>query len=194
MTTGLIAGVDEAGVGPLAGPVYAAAVILRRCVRIDGLDDSKRLSPKKRLIVAEQVRQSAVAFAIGRADVAEIDSLNVLHAAWLAMRRAVDALSPAATQVLVDGLYAPPFPCPARAIVQGDATVASIMAASVLAKVARDAEMCEWDSVYPQYGFAVHKGYGTARHLAALKEFGPCALHRSGYAPVRDAMQEEEDT
>ncbi len=189
-----VAGVDEAGVGPLAGPVVAAAVILRRCVRIDGLDDSKRLSAKKRLIVAEQIKQSALGFAVGRADVMEIDHLNVLHAAWLAMQRAVAALAPAPTQVLVDGQYTPVFPCPARAIVRGDATVAEIMAASILAKVARDEEMCEWDGVYPQYGFAVHKGYGTARHLAALREFGPCPLHRNSFVPVRAAVQEEDDT
>ena len=188
---GRIAGVDEAGVGPLAGPVVAAAVILRRCVRIDGLDDSKRLTPRKRETVAEQIRQSALAFAIGRADVAEIDTHNVLHASWLAMQRAVAALTPAPTQVIVDGLYTPAFPCPARAMVEGDKTVPEIMAASILAKVVRDAEMQEWDSVYPQYGFAAHKGYGTARHLAALKEFGPCPLHRNSFAPVRLAMREE---
>ena len=189
-----VAGVDEAGVGPLAGPVVAAAVILRRGVRIDGLDDSKRLSPKKRVIVAEQIRQSSLAFAVGRADVMEIDDLNVLRAAWLAMQRAVAALTMAPTQVLVDGQYTPVFPCPARAIVHGDATVAEIMAASVLAKVARDEEMCAWDSLYPQYGFAVHKGYGTARHLAVLKEFGPCPLHRNSFAPVRVCVREREGT
>lgn len=184
----IVAGIDEVGVGPLAGPVVASAVILRRCCRIDGLTDSKRLSPRKREIVAEQIKQVAVAWAIGRADVAEIDQKNVLQATWLAMQRAFAGLDVVPSYVVVDGKYVPDLPCAGRAIVGGDGLVAEISAASVLAKVCRDAEMVSWDLVYPQYGFAVHKGYGTARHLEALKQHGPCPIHRQSFAPVRAVM------
>ncbi|MHB8252240.1 MAG: ribonuclease HII [Acidiferrobacter sp.] len=183
----LVAGIDEVGMGPLAGPVVAAAVILRRGCVIDGLDDSKQLTVRKRGIVAEQIKQSALAWALGRAEVSEIDHLNILRAAWLAMQRAVAALGVAPDFAVIDGLHVPDLPCPGRAIVRGDALVPAISAASVLAKVARDAEMCAWDAVYPEYGFASHKGYGTARHLGALERYGACPLHRQSFAPVRKA-------
>lgn len=174
--------------GPLAGPVLAAAVILPDRYTIHGLADSKKLTPRRREMVAAQVRETAIAFAIGRAEVWEIDRLNILHAAWLAMQRAVTALRIPPAAVIVDGVHVPPFPCPARAIVRGDATEPAISAASVLAKVARDAEMWAWDAVYPLYGFAAHKGYGTRQHMQALREHGPCSLHRHSFAPVRAAM------
>jgi len=183
----LVAGIDEVGMGPLAGPVVAAAVILRRCRPIDGLADSKQLSAHKRTVVAEQIKENALAWALGRAEVSEIDDLNILRAAWLAMQRAVAALHMAPDFAVIDGLHVPDLPCPGRAIVRGDARVPAISAASVLAKVARDAEMCVWDAVYPEYGFAAHKGYGTARHLGALERYGACPLHRQSFAPVRAA-------
>ncbi|HUW98391.1 MAG TPA: ribonuclease HII [Acidiferrobacter sp.] len=183
----LVAGIDEVGMGPLAGPVMAAAVILRLGRPIQGLADSKRLSPHRRTVVAEQIKQQALVWAVGRAEVSEIDDLNILQAAWLAMRRAVAALGVAPDFAVVDGLHVPDLPCPRRAIVRGDALVPAISAASVIAKVTRDAEMCEWDAVYPEYGFAAHKGYGTARHLDALARFGACPLHRQSFAPVRAA-------
>ena len=183
----LIAGIDEVGMGPLAGPVVAAAVILRRCRRIDGLADSKQLTARKRTTLAEQIKEGALAWALGRAEVAEIDSLNILHAAWLAMRRAVAALEVAPEFAIIDGLYVPDLPCPGRAMVRADAHIPAVSAASVLAKVARDEEMQAWDEIYPEYGFAAHKGYGTARHLAALSRHGACPLHRQSFAPVRSA-------
>ena len=183
----LIAGIDEVGMGPLAGPVVAAAVILRRCRRIDGLADSKQLTARKRTTLAEQIKEGALVWALGRAEVAEIDSLNILHAAWLAMRRAVAALEVAPEFAIIDGLYVPDLPCPGRAMVRADAHIPAVSAASVLAKVARDEEMQAWDEIYPEYGFAAHKGYGTARHLAALSRHGACPLHRQSFAPVRSA-------
>ena len=173
--------------GPLAGPVIAAAVILRRCRRIDGLADSKQLTARKRASLVEHIKEGALAWALGRAEVAEIDTLNLLHAAWLAMRRAVAALDVAPEFAIIDGLYVPELPCPGRAVVRADAHVPAVSAASVLAKVARDEEMRAWDEVYPEYGFAAHKGYGTARHLAALSRHGACPLHRQSFAPVRSA-------
>lgn len=173
--------------GPLAGPVVAAAVILRRRHSIDGLTDSKRLSPSRRTVIAEQIKQHALFWAVGRAEVAEIDTLNILHAAWLAMRRAVEALGVRPDFAVVDGLHVPALPCSGRAIVRGDSLVPAISAASVLAKVARDEEMCLWDVTYPEYGFAAHKGYGTARHLDALERYGACPLHRQSFSPVRAA-------
>lgn len=181
----LVAGVDEVGVGPLAGPVVAAAVILRRCCTIDGLADSKVLRPAVRTVLAEQIKQKAVAWAIGRAEVAEIDQMNVLQAALLAMSRAVAALSPAPSLVLVDGVHRPAVSCTVRAIVRGDSLIREISAASILAKVCRDAEMVAWHESYPVYGFDQHKGYGTAAHRAALERHGPCPLHRRSFAPVR---------
>ena len=183
----IVAGIDEVGVGPLAGPVVAAAVVLAPRHGLVGLADSKRLTARRRTHLAEEIKARAQAWALGRAEVEEVDRLNVLQAAWLAMRRAVENLAVVPEFALVDGVHIPLLPCPARAIVRGDARVPVISAASIVAKVARDAEMCAWDAVYPQYGFAGHKGYGTARHLEALAHFGACPLHRKSFAPVRDA-------
>ena len=180
----LIAGVDEAGRGPLAGPVVAAAVILDPARPIAGLADSKTLSPLRREQLAMEIRAKARAWALGRAEVVEIDRLNILQASLLAMQRAVAALSIVPEQALVDGNRCPPLACPCRAIVKGDATVPAISAASILAKVARDAEMGELHERYPQYGFAQHKGYPTAAHRDALRRFGPCPEHRRSFAPV----------
>ena len=180
----LIAGVDEVGRGPLAGPVVAAAVILDPARPIAGLADSKTLSPLRREQLAVEIRAKALAWALGRAEVAEIDRINILQASLLAMQRAVAALSIVPEQALVDGNRCPPLACPCRAIVKGDATVPAISAASILAKVARDAEMGELHERYPQYGFAQHKGYPTAAHRDALRRFGPCPEHRRSFAPV----------
>ena len=180
----LIAGVDEAGRGPLAGPVYAAAVILDPARPIVGLRDSKLLSAARRECLAEEIRASALAWSVASADVAEIDSLNILQATLVAMRRAVEALAPAPTEALIDGNQVPRLTCPARAIVKGDRDVAAISAASILAKTARDAVLRELHTLYPLYGFARNKGYGTPEHLAALARHGPCAAHRRSFAPV----------
>lgn len=188
-TVVLTAGVDEVGMGPMAGPVVAAAVILRRCCKIDGLADSKQLSAKKRETLVEVIKQNAVAWALGRAEVEEIDELNVLRAGLLAMQRAVAALDPQPGLALVDGVRAPELPCTVKTIVRGDATVAAISAASILAKVARDAEMCAMDARYPGYDFATHKGYCTAEHLAALQRLGACPIHRRSFDPVRRALR-----
>jgi ribonuclease HII len=180
----LIAGVDEAGRGPLAGPVVAAAVILDPRRPIAGLRDSKLLSATSRDRLAAEVRAHALAWAVARADVAEIDALNILQATLLAMRRAVEALAPVPTEALIDGNHCPALAIPARAIVRGDRTVPAISAASILAKTARDALLVELDARYPGYGFAQHKGYGTPVHLAALERYGPCHAHRRSFAPV----------
>jgi ribonuclease HII len=180
--------VDEVGRGPLAGPVLAAAVILDACRLPPGLGDSKRLSPARREALDRMIRDTAVAFAIGRAEVEEIDRLNILEASLLAMARAVAALPVVPGRVLVDGNRTPRLACPVRAVIGGDATVASISAASIIAKVARDAEMTALDSRFPVYGFARHKGYGTAEHRAALGRHGPCLHHRRSFAPVRAAL------
>jgi ribonuclease HII len=181
-------GVDEAGRGPLAGPVSAAAVILNPARPIAGLADSKKLSEKKRDLLAPQIREYALAWAVAYATVSEIDELNILQATLLAMRRAVLALSVTPEYVLVDGLFCPDTGIKSEAIVQGDSKVAAISAASILAKTARDALMFELHDQYPQYGFAGHKGYGTTAHLAALREHGACAIHRRSFKPVRDAF------
>jgi ribonuclease HII len=182
----LVAGIDEAGRGPLAGPVYAAAVILHPRRMPFGLDDSKRLTPAAREALVPEIEAAAQAHAVAWASPAEIDALNILQATLLAMRRAVLALKLTPTLAIVDGNRCPPgLPCAARAIVGGDGTEPAICAASVLAKVARDREMCRLDQAHPQYGFAQHKGYGTAEHLAALRAHGPCAIHRRSFAPVR---------
>ena len=181
----LICGVDEAGRGPLAGPVFAAAVILDPATPIAGLADSKKLSARKREMLAHQIKSQATAWAVGSATVEEIDALNILRASLLAMRRAVEALAIEPAEVLVDGLYCPDLRCPARAIVRGDATVAAISAASILAKVTRDMLMLELHQRHPQYRFDLHKGYPTAAHLAALREHGVSAVHRRSFAPVR---------
>ncbi|MGE0385888.1 MAG: ribonuclease HII [Gammaproteobacteria bacterium] len=185
----LEAGVDEVGRGPLAGPVVAAAVILDPDRPIEGLADSKKLSARRREQLAAAIRQRALAFALGRAEVAEIDAINILQASLLAMRRAIEALPVLPARVLVDGVHVPAVACVAHAIVGGDATVASIGAASILAKVVRDAEMTALDAEFPGYGFAVHKGYPTAAHLAALERLGPSAVHRLSFAPVRRATR-----
>ncbi|NKF23193.1 ribonuclease HII [Solimonas marina] len=183
--TPLVAGIDEAGRGCLAGPVYAAAVILDAQHGIRGLDDSKKLKASARESLFDEIQQRAVAFAIARAEIDEIDRLNILHASMLAMRRAVEALDPAPRHCLVDGNRLPVWSYSAEAVVDGDAIHAPIMAASILAKVARDREMTRLDADYPGYGFAKHKGYGTPDHLAALKQHGVCALHRMSFAPCR---------
>jgi len=177
--------------GPLAGPVVAAAVILDRPCMIRGLKDSKQLSARQRQTLAEEIKTQALSWSLGRAEVEEVDALNVLKAAWLAMQRAVAGLLMVPHYALVDGLHTPALPCKARALVRGDARIPAISAASILAKVARDAEMCAYDTIYPQYGFAAHKGYGTARHMAALREHGACAVHRTSFAPVRRALEEK---
>ena len=184
----LIAGVDEAGRGPLAGPVVAAAVILDPAHRIPGLDDSKRLSPQRRMELDRMIRERAVSYALARVDVDEIDATNILAATMHAMRVAVDRLDPTPTQVLVDGNRCPELPCPARVVVRGDALVPAISAASILAKVERDREMMEMDRRYPEYGFARHKGYGTRAHRHALLAFGPSPIHRRSFAPVKLAL------
>ena len=184
----LVAGVDEAGRGPLAGPVVAAAVILDPAVRIAGLDDSKRLSPQRRAELDLEIRERAAGYAVARADVDVIDAINILQATMQAMREAVARLDPAPDLVLVDGNRCPDVPCPVRAVVGGDATVAAIGAASILAKVARDREMIEMDRRYPEYGFARHKGYGTRAHRDALLRLGPSPIHRLSFAPVKSAL------
>ncbi len=185
----LIAGVDEVGRGPLAGPVVAAAVILDPTRPIRDLADSKKLSATRREQLAGEIRDKALAWALGRAEVAEIDRINILQAALLAMQRAVAALSIAPEKALVDGNRCPVLVCPCEAIVKGDATVPAISAASILAKVARDAELCELHDRYPHYGFAHHKGYPTAAHREALRRHGPCAEHRRSFAPVAAMLQ-----
>jgi ribonuclease HII len=180
----LIAGVDEAGRGPLAGPVYAAAVILDPARPIAGLRDSKALSAAQRERLAVEIRACSLAWAVAAADVAEIDTLNILQATLVAMRRAVEGLAPAPAQALIDGNRVPRLACPARAIIRGDRDVPSISAASILAKTARDALLLELHTRYPVYGFAQNKGYGTKDHLAALARHGPCPAHRRSFAPV----------
>lgn len=189
MNDGLLAGVDEVGRGPLAGAVVAAAVILPPDHGIEGLADSKRLSPARRETLACLIRERATVWALGRAEPEEIDAINILHAALRAMTRAVAALAIAPETVWVDGNRCPELPMPARAIIGGDGSIPSISAASILAKVARDAEMTALDARYPGYGFAAHKGYGTAAHCAALARLGPCPIHRMSFAPVRRAAE-----
>ncbi|MGA9852377.1 MAG: ribonuclease HII [Gammaproteobacteria bacterium] len=181
----VIAGVDEAGRGPLAGPVAAAAVILAPSNPVDGLKDSKLLTPAQRETLATEIRARALAWAVGWADHAEIDRLNILRASLLAMQRAVAALGVNPEKVLVDGNRCPSLSCPVEAIVKGDRTIAAISAASILAKVERDALMRRFDREFPMYGFAVHKGYPTSAHLNALANHGVCAIHRRSFAPVK---------
>ena len=185
----LICGVDEAGRGPLAGPVYAAAVILDPAAHIVGLADSKTLSASRRLELAEQIRSRALAWAIASASVAEIDAINILQASLLAMRRAVEQLSLAPGEVLVDGKQCPAVSYPVKAIVKGDSKIPAISAASILAKTARDAEMLRLHLLYPRYGLDRHKGYPTAAHLAALELHGVSEIHRRSYAPIRRLLQ-----
>ena len=179
-----LAGVDEAGRGPLAGPVVAAAVILDPARPISGLRDSKLLSAQQRERLAVEIRGCALAWAVGTADVDEIDELNILQATLLAMRRAYAGLALSPSEAWADGNRCPQLPCPARAIVKGDRDVIVISAASILAKTARDSLLIELDCRYPGYGFAQNKGYGTPAHLAALARDGPCPAHRRTFAPV----------
>lgn len=186
----LLAGVDEAGRGPLAGDVIAAAVILDPLHPIVGLDDSKKLSEKRREALYEDIINNALSYSVARASVEEIDELNILHASMLAMQRAVMSLSVAPEHVLIDGNRVPKLlPCPAEAVVKGDARQSAIAAASILAKVTRDREVVALDAHYPQYGFAKHKGYPTAQHLAAIKEHGVCDIHRRSFAPVKRILE-----
>lgn len=190
---GLVAGVDEAGRGPLAGPVVAGAVILDPACPIPGIADSKALSAARRGELAARIRAQSLAWSLGWADAAEVDTLNVLQATFLAMRRALEALRVPPAHVIVDGNRCPrlaglPFECSVEAIVKGDALVECVGAASILAKTARDAYMVEADRRYPGYGFAGHKGYGTAAHMESLRRLGPCPLHRRSYAPVESLI------
>ena len=184
----LLCGVDEAGRGPLCGPVVAAAVILDPARPIAGLADSKKLSEKRRNALAIEIREKALAWCIAEASVAEIDRLNILHATMLAMQRAVAGLAVVPARVQVDGNRCPRLDVPCEAVVKGDSLVAEISAASILAKTARDALLVELDRRYPQYGLAGHKGYPTAAHLAALKAHGACEIYRTSFGPVRDII------
>ena len=184
---GLVAGVDEAGRGPLAGPVVAAAVILDELAPVKGLADSKVLSPRRRELLFDQIRAQALCFSIASASVEEIDRLNILQATLLAMRRAVEGLRLLPHRVVVDGNRVPLLPMTVAAVIKGDSKVAAISAASILAKVQRDRWCADLHDQFPHYGFAAHKGYPTAEHLAALQRHGPCAEHRRSFAPVRAA-------
>lgn len=183
-----IAGVDEVGRGPLAGPVIAAAVILDPGQPVAGLADSKSIGVKRREKLAQEIMLKARAWSIARAEVHEIDEINILQASLLAMCRAVSALTVKPVMVLVDGNHCPAIDFPVKAIVKGDSSVPAISAASIIAKVARDREMMDLDHLYPGYGFAVHKGYPTRAHLEALKQLGACAIHRRTFAPVRNLL------
>jgi len=185
----VIAGVDEVGRGPLAGPVIAAAVILDPEQPIYGLADSKSINEKKREKLAQEIMLKSRAWAIARAEVYEIDELNILQASLLAMCRSVDALNIKPGLVLVDGNQCPEMELPVKAIIKGDTKVAAISAASIIAKVARDREMTDLDHEYPGYGFAVHKGYPTMAHIQALKQLGACPIHRRSFAPVKYLSQ-----
>ena len=184
----LWAGVDEAGRGPWAGAVFAAAVILDPARPIAGLADSKKLSAARREDLYAQIREQALCYCVAEASIEEIDSLNILQATLLAMRRAVEGLALQPAHVQVDGNLLPQWHYSAEAIIKGDSSVAAISAASILAKVSRDADCARLDALYPAYGFARHKGYGTAEHQRALAEFGACAAHRRSFAPVRLAL------
>jgi len=183
-----VCGVDEAGRGPWAGPVCAGAVILRPRSRIQGIDDSKKLTAKQREALEVTIKARALAWGVGFASVEEIALLNIVQATGLAMRRAVEAMAVAPAFALVDGNYAFSLPCPVKTVVKGDGISASIAAASILAKVARDRLMAEMDRAYPGYGFAAHKGYRAPAHARALLDLGPCEIHRMGWGPVRLAL------
>jgi ribonuclease HII len=187
----LVCGVDEAGRGPLAGPVYAAAVILDPARRVNGLADSKVLTAERREVLAGRIKERAIAWAVAQASVEEIDRINILRASLLAMRRAVEALKTQPHEAWVDGQMCPDLACRSRAIVDGDAKHKMISAASILAKTARDAEMCALHERYPQYGFHQHKGYSTPEHLNALRRLGPCDVHRRSFDPVRVFFQKD---
>jgi ribonuclease HII len=183
-----VCGVDEAGRGPWAGPVSAAAVILKPRKVPKGVDDSKKLSAARRYALEAEIKASAVAWGVGFASVEEIAELNIIGATGLAMRRAVEAMAMAPIYALVDGNYPFPLPCPVKTVVGGDAISASIAAASILAKTARDRLMMEMDEVYPGYGFSGHKGYGAPSHIEALRRLGPSPIHRPSWRPVKLAM------
>lgn len=185
---GLIAGVDEAGRGPLAGPVVAAAVILNPQTPIDGLADSKKLSETQRDRLAVLIKQQSLSYSIAQASVTEIDELNILHATLLAMQRAIDGLSVQPDFVLVDGNRLPKLTMPAQAIVKGDSKIKAISAASILAKVSRDAMMLEYHRHYPAYAFHIHKGYGTKQHIAEIEKFGCLDIHRRTFNPVKTLL------
>ena len=187
----MIAGVDEVGRGPLAGPVITSAVILPDEYHLPGLTDSKKLSHKKRRILAHEIIEQAVCWSIGDASVNEIDELNILHATMLAMRRAVSRLTYEPSMVLVDGNRSPKFKCPSKAIVGGDGIEPCISAASIIAKVTRDELMVQIGSKYPDYGFEKHMGYPTKQHLEALKEFGVSPVHRRTFRPVKNILSEQ---
>lgn len=188
---GRVAGVDEAGRGPLAGPVVAGAVILDPHNPIDGLQDSKRLTAARREVLYVEIQEKALAWAVASADVGEIDRINILQATMLAMQRAVEALQPTAQYALIDGNRCPVLACPAQAIVKGDSRVAAISAASIMAKVTRDREMLSLDLQYPGYGLARHKGYPSKAHIEALENLGVTPIHRLSYAPVRRVMERQ---
>ena len=192
MNKNLICGLDEAGRGPLAGAVFAAAVILDPTKPIAGLADSKKLSEKRRDALAIKIKEHALAWAIASSSVEEIDEINILQASLLAMKRAVEALGVEPTEVLVDGLHCPKLSLPMRAIVQGDSKEASISAASILAKTARDADLYQLDKLYPEYGFAKHKGYPTSLHIQMLEQHGVLSIHRKSYAPVKKILNKGE--
>lgn len=187
----LICGVDEAGRGPIAGAVYAAAVILDEAQPIDGLADSKKLSEKKRNFLSQEIRAKAIAWSIATASIAEIEEINILQASLLAMQRAIAALKIRPDEVLVDGLFCPESGLPSRAIVKGDSSVASISAASILAKTARDAAMRELHQRFPEYGFDRHKGYPTRAHLNALRQYGVTSEHRRTFSPVSEFLKKD---
>jgi ribonuclease HII len=193
LVVGRICGIDEAGRGPLAGPVVAAAVILDPGRRINGLRDSKQLTAARREQLADRIRVRAVAWAVAEASVEEIDALNILQATLLAMGRAVQGLAITPDYALIDGNQMPRLPMPGRAIVSGDALEPAISAASILAKTARDALMREFDREHPGYGFAQHMGYATPEHLDCLQRLGPCVLHRRSFAPVRGLIRRAGD-
>jgi len=186
----LVAGVDEVGRGPLAGDVVAAAVILDPENPIEGLNDSKKLTEKRRDVLFEEIQNKAVSWSVARAGVDEIDTLNILHASMLAMKRAVETLEVSPEHVLVDGNRLPDWAYPAEAVVKGDSRVQAIAAASILAKVTRDREMIALDQTYPGYGFAGHKGYPTKMHMEALDQLGPTPIHRRSFGPVRDKLEQ----
>lgn len=183
------AGVDEAGRGPLAGDVYAAAVILNPQQSIEGLADSKTLSEKKRILLSQQIKMQSLSWSVAKATVEEIDSLNILQATLLAMKRAIEALSIAPELVWVDGNQPPRVACRVETVIKGDSLIPAISAASILAKTARDEDLQRLHSLYPQYSFDQHKGYGTALHMARLKQYGPSPVHRRSFAPVRACLE-----
>lgn len=189
MSTILIAGVDEVGRGPLAGAVYAAAVILDPQRPIEGLADSKTISEKKREQLSVNIKQSALAWAIASASAEEIDNINILQASLLAMKRAIEQLQPVPEKILVDGLYLPDIAIQGEAVIKGDSKHACISAASILAKVARDEELYRLDSIFPDYGFALHKGYPTKLHIEKIQQHGVLPIHRKTFGPVKKLLQ-----